>query len=61
MSPETASLYHILADATNNIYLDSDGEPDTSTIAGLRNVEPPLSIDSDDSVRDPNYYCADAD
>lgn len=59
MSPETASLFHILADETDNYYPNTEGVSDTSTIASLRSSETPLFIDSDDSVRDPNY-CANA-
>lgn len=59
MSPETASLYHILANSTDNT-LNTDDESDTTVIANLRSGEAPLFLDSDDSIRDPNY-CADAD
>ncbi|KAL0821958.1 hypothetical protein ABMA28_005346 [Loxostege sticticalis] len=59
MSPETASLFHILADSMDNNYLNTDTEGvfDTPTVASLRSGEAPLFLESDDSVRDPDY-CA---
>ncbi|KAF9418473.1 hypothetical protein HW555_004761 [Spodoptera exigua] len=59
MSPETASLFNILADSReiNSYYLNIEGVSDTSSITSLKSGDAPLFIDSDDSVKDPDY-CA---
>ncbi|XP_037296660.1 uncharacterized protein LOC119189934 [Manduca sexta] len=55
MSPDTATLFHILAESMNNHNSNNETLSDTSTIASLLGDKAQLFNDSDDSVRDPTY------